>query len=607
MAASVVVKKGNLSVRAYRGDAKTLLAFNLTKAATKRLAGFTIQYLIPNGQPRFLLNQLQFQKPADHAQDASLPANSSLNAPIHKFRWLHVPGAGNQGPNPVFGTYKYTVTPRYFDENQKLTPLDASLSASVSIDVGPFTKGKVSLGFTRGFVQSQAFVRHFGLKALIQPKTHTLDFDTTDVSGKDAQGKTYTFADQYQWLGFTARQRILDMLDAVIADTTLRLDVFAYDLNEPDVIKRLLKLARRGSLRIILDNASLHKSTAKKKAPEDEFEKMFNAAKKGQSAILRGHFQRYSHDKVFIVSKGKTARTVLTGSTNLSITGVYVNSNHVLVFDDPVVASTYAAVFQAAWDSKTSAAKFRKDPLSLTPFTPSSNKSVSITFSPHDDATAKAILDGMAARIAAEGKKGVSTGSVLFAVMDVGGGSGSVLPALKAVHALETVFSYGISDNPGGIALYKPGKKTGVLVTGKPSSTKLPKPFSQVPGVGRGHQVHHKFVVCGFNGSDPVVYCGSSNLAQGGEVANGDNLLAIHDEDVATAFALEALALVDHFDFLDSAADGPKSTKTRNSQPAASKTQTAVDAGWFLSTTDNWVQKYYDADDLKSADRQLFA
>ena len=50
-----------------------------------------------------------------------------------------------------------------------------------------------------------------------------------------------------------------------------------------------------------------------------------------------------------------------------------------------------------------------------------------------------------------------------------------------------------------------------------------------MPSIGSGHQIHHKFVVCGFNGDDPVVYCGSSNLALGGEQHNGDNLLEIHD------------------------------------------------------------------------------
>ena len=132
-------------------------------------------------------------------------------------------------------------------------------------------------------------------------------------------------------------------------------------------------------------------------------------------------------------------------------------------------------------------------------------------------------------------------------------------------------------------------------------NTQLPPPFNQVPGVGLGHQVHHKFVVCGFNGDDPVVYCGSSNLAAAGEGVNGDNLLAIHDGDVATAFAIEALALVDHFDFLDRSSAGPQSKKI------ASKQEAAVKAGWFLSTDDKWVLPYYDPQDLRSVDRRLFA
>src|SRR6266545_192266 len=136
--ASVVVKNGSFSVRAYQGDAKTLLAFDLSKTDARKLAGFTVEVAPPGIAPYFLLNQLQFKRPADHAQDATLPSNSSLNAPIHKFRWLHVPGTGNQGPDPVFGKYKYTVTPRYFDDSRALTPLDAARSVAVTIDVAPF-------------------------------------------------------------------------------------------------------------------------------------------------------------------------------------------------------------------------------------------------------------------------------------------------------------------------------------------------------------------------------------------------------------------------------------------------------------------------------------
>ena len=113
--ASVTKTKGNLSVRAHIGDSKTLLAFDLDKTATKNLAGFTVQSGPPGVAPYFILNELQFKTPTDHAQDATLPSNSSINAPVHKFRWLHVPGSAHQGLKPVFGTYQYTVTPRYFD------------------------------------------------------------------------------------------------------------------------------------------------------------------------------------------------------------------------------------------------------------------------------------------------------------------------------------------------------------------------------------------------------------------------------------------------------------------------------------------------------------
>jgi hypothetical protein len=152
--------------------------------------------------------------------------------------------------------------------------------------------------------------------------------------------------------------------------------------------------------------------------------------------------------------------------------------------------------------------------------------------------------------------------------------------------------------------LYTPRRKTGVFVTGKPARSKLPPPFDQVPGIGAGHQIHHKYVVCGFNGPDPVVYCGSSNLALGGEQENGDNLIAIHDGDVATAFAIDGIALVDHFDFLDRSASAGK--KAHGKIKSSTRTHLAVASGWFLSTDDLWVQPYFDPDDLHYVDRQLF-
>jgi hypothetical protein len=103
--------QGSLSVKAYIGDSKAMLAFNFTsKASAKNLAGFTIR-CEPKGQPPYyLLNDLRFERPKNHAQDASQPAGASINASFRKFRWLHVPGSFHQGTDPLWDRIVYRDT-----------------------------------------------------------------------------------------------------------------------------------------------------------------------------------------------------------------------------------------------------------------------------------------------------------------------------------------------------------------------------------------------------------------------------------------------------------------------------------------------------------------
>jgi len=115
---------------------------------------------------------------------------------------------------------------------------------------------------------------------MFRAKAKGLIFDTSAVAGKNKAGQTYTFAEEYEWLGFTARSKILDLLNEVLNDKTLHLDMFAYDLNEPNIVQMLLALARQGRIRIILDNASLHHSNKSPK-PEDEFEQLLTTRQKG--------------------------------------------------------------------------------------------------------------------------------------------------------------------------------------------------------------------------------------------------------------------------------------------------------------------------------------
>ncbi len=525
--------KNGFSVAAYKGDAKTLLAFNLTEAKAKDLAGFTIQCKPGSNPSYFLFNLLAFKEPQKHAQDPNEPANSSVNAPFQKFRWLHVPGIFHQLKRVFFGNYTYTITPRYFKNNQLLS-LDPAKSLSFDIDVSPFEKNDVAVGFTRGFVQSQAFVRHFGKKAVFKPKNGDFIFKTDAIAGTNEKGETYTFQEEYEWLGFTARKKIFDLLGDAKNNADTSLDVLAYDLYEPDIYTDLLTLAKEGRIRMIVDNSALHHDKNGTKN-EDRFEKLFIEAATNDAEIKRGRFGSIAHCKIFILKKNGKPIKVLTGSTNFSVTGLYVNSNHVILSKNKDLVQLYGNMFEEVWNEKN--------------------------------------------------------GSVFFAVMGITNGTGPVYPTLRKIHEKQTIFSYGISDAPGGISLYKPGRKRGVLLTGKTVTSKLPQPFSKEPGIGSAHQIHHKFVVCGFNANDPVVWCGSSNLAENPEQNNGDNLIVIRDPDLVTVFALEALALIDHFHFRNTHAS---KTKSGNTKP-----QNIIDS-------DEWSKSYFDESDLHFNDRTLF-
>ena len=55
---------------------------------------------------------------------------------------------------------------------------------------------------------------------------------------------------------------------------------------------------------------------------------------------------------------------VLTGSTNFSVTGLYVNANHVLVFEDSETPGRYQGLFDEIWADQANRAAFAATALS---------------------------------------------------------------------------------------------------------------------------------------------------------------------------------------------------------------------------------------------------
>jgi phosphatidylserine/phosphatidylglycerophosphate/cardiolipin synthase-like enzyme len=556
---------GDLRLVAHRGDRAVLLAMDLPADKVERLAGFALFRKVPGGKPWPLYNRLDFTTPIT---SATAPEQRDWHrsdlAPFQKFRWVDIP------PDVRAGDYEYTATAMYFDANDKLRAGD---SATVSLDIAVKPAERLTVGFTRGYMSSQAYATKFHNEPF-HPEPQTIDFDTGPYRKKDA------------WLGFHARELIAGFLEDCVSDAAITVDAFAYDLNDPDIIGALQALGPR--LRLLLDNATLHRDThpAPPAKPTHVLETDAAAAIAASgAAVRRGRFKRFAHSKVFIARRNGAAVRVLTGSTNFSLRGLYVQANNVLVFDSPAVAHWFEDAFVQSWTTK-GMREFAASPIASGWFELPADglPPGAIAFSPHTsgDVSLKRVSDAI---------RGAST-SLLFSVMGLDGG-GDVLKQLRGGMAKPGLFSYGVTQaGDAFMQLYKPGSTRAVRVTFAYLHGQVPAPFHAEIAGGAGQVIHDKFVVVDFGGTDPRVYTGSSNLASGGEEENGDNLIELRGPDVASLYAVEAVRQIDHFHFR-----------------AAMKDATTADP-LVLKGPDRWhewVDPYYDPGDLKSLDRQLFA
>ncbi|WDF76997.1 phospholipase D-like domain-containing protein [Mucilaginibacter sp. KACC 22773] len=593
--------KNGVSVAAYQGDAMTLLAFDLGPERRTEFTGFSIRITPLGKKPYYMFNNYGYPAGITYPPAGTVMTPNLLTtefSPIQKFRWIHVPSTYHHIESTVYGIYQYDITPRYLSAGA-LEPIDPSLTVSLSLPVNPFKSKSLSVGFTRSFVASQAYANHFGDSVKLRPDKSTLIFNTKLNSGTanpaapGLAGQAYSYEDIHQWLGWQARARVIEFLEDALKDPKISLDVFAFDLDEPVICDHLLTMADEGRIRVVLDDSKSHKGLNGEGKPqfEDQFTTLFKAKTQGKpdAGIVRGKFGALAHSKVLIQKKDGAALKVLTGSTNFSTNGLYINANHVLIFDNTSVASLYERIFEAAY---TDMAGF-KDTAALASASfgfnsPAQADNVNdpavpemiIRFAPHPKTFAFDQLTEMAAQVD-------KADSILFAIMDDDSDS-PLLTAIKAQVESDKTFTYGITDTSDEVLLYSPGSTKGIHATGKGLNQVLPFPFKPEPGI-QGISIHHKFVVLNFNTNNGVVFCGSSNLALGPEQRNGDNLLEIRDPDVVTAFAIEAIRLVDHFQFRD------KDNKA--SQPGAKKLE--------LHTTSDWVEPYFDPADMHSRERDL--
>lgn len=520
------------TLKLHRGDGMTLLAMNWKQAKPPDdFVGFAIAYKEPGGDRFFpLKNRLAFPTPEGKVNPTTLETTLS---PIQMFRWVHFPRNAE-----LAGEFRYQVTPVFMNAVDELSygePQEAAIE--LRRDTYP---GRLNVAFTRGFVSSQAFVDKYesagSISQLLPAKADQgLTFQPTHPKANEALA----------WMGFEARNAILEVLDQAISDKKARVHAVAYDLNEPEILTRLEKL--KGRLRVIIDDSDKHGEAGS--AETAAAARLVASA--GALNVKRQKMKKLQHNKTIVVD-GPKVKTVVCGSTNFSWRGLFVQSNNAVVLRGAAAVAPFLVAFENYWSQApaefgdTASAKWSD--LGLAGI------DARVAFSPH--APANELL----ATIAGDIEKKTSS-SLLYSLAFLYQTPGPIRDAIKSVAERNDRFVYGISDRKvGGLDLQKPDGNVSPVFPAELAKN-VPPPFSQEPKGGSGIRMHHKFVVIDFDRPSARVYLGSYNFSSPADTQNGENLLLIRDRRIAVSFVVEALRIFDHYHFRVAQRDAKKANK----------------------------------------------
>jgi len=514
------------TVKLHRGDGMTLVAMNWKKGRPpEEFAGFAIEYKEPGGKKFFALkNRLSFPGAVGAVNPNRL---STRLSPIQKFRWVHFPRNAE-----LAGKFVYRVTPVFMDDDDVLSYGEAQ-EAAIELRRETYP-GQLNVTFTRGFVSSQAFVdryvtEHDGIATLLPANADEgLDFVPTHPKADEA----------LEWMGFEARNAILDVLDEAIKDKKAQVRVVAYDLSEREVVSRLQKLKKR--LQIIIDDSGAHGQLDSAESVAAERLKVTAS----EDNVKRQHMSNLQHNKTIVVD-GPKCQMVVCGSTNFTWRGFFVQANNAVILRGETAVKPFREAFDDYWQNdsaagfgKTASVKWRN--LGLDGI------NAKVTFSPHSKSNA--LLQSIADDIGERTKS-----SLFYSLAFLYQTKGPIRDAIKKVSKDDGIFVYGISDRKvgGGLDLQTPDGNIPPVFPAALAKN-LPEPFKSEPtglSGGVGTRMHHKFVVIDFDKPTARVYLGSYNFSSPADIKNGENLLLIRDRRIATSYMIEALRIFDHYHF----------------------------------------------------------
>jgi hypothetical protein len=543
-----------ITINAIAGTYVVFLGLNIEAAARKGFRGFAIQR-------------------QDHAEDeltwargmktfeATEPTPeqgetfSTLKHPWQGFQWADYSAKPGH-------RYTYTVHAMY----GKPDALESRRQAAVEITTESELGGVHSVFFNRGAVATQEYARRF----LNKPP---------EKAGPGA----------YEWLSRGLAESIIAFVDEAKKGDSLHAAIYEFQWSE--VLEAFKRANSRGvKVTVIFDDVENYDKEKKPTGPWTPNRTQIKAMGIGKICSGRAN-AKLMHNKFIVHSKGKKPVRVLTGSTNITLNGIYGHSNLAHIVEDPNIAIG----FKAYWDRLKKDLKidnaYRDENVEAFMIPAKFARGTYAIFSPRR--TNLDVLDWYA-QIAG------SAGDALFMTFAFG-----MHEKFKNVYRqqdeilrmalMEKTFASGtVKDrDEKDIRAIRKLPNVVVAVGNRIVTNAFDRWLDEMRSVdGKGKHVywiHTKYMIVDPLGKDPIVVSGSANFSKASTDTNDENMLVIKgDKRIADIYFGEYMRLYTHYAFREAVQRALEREKAGN--PSDWRPQ-------FLETSDDWMRPYFTKSD----------
>lgn len=286
---------------------------------------------------------------------------------------------------------------------------------------------------------------------------------------------------------------IVDAMTASLNSATRTIDAATYDFDLPQMAQAFIAAKKRGlTVRVVTDTDTMGEDVVKQ-------------IKKAGITVVEDHRDAIMHDKFLILD----GLVVWTGSWNFSQNDNYRNNNNFIGIASPEMVANYQTEFNEMFEGR----KFGPTSPADTPYPQFSVAGTLIEnyFSPEDNPEPRIVAAIQAARQ-----------SVYFAAFTF------TSPAIsKAL----------IDQAKAGVKVEGVYERRQVEAGSDESYNKLKAAKLPVLLDGNRHTMHHKFFVI----DGQVVVTGSFNFTRAANEQNDENVLIIHNSDIAAQYYQEFL------------------------------------------------------------------